>query len=85
MDINPTLNLNDQSKTDDSIKQDGVTINADNGAIVNTNSGNGRSCGLTRMWAMIITICFSLTCDCILGYVLWNGQRETRREFQSEV
>ena len=35
MDINnPTanLNLNDQSKTDDFIKQEGVTIHADNGA-----------------------------------------------------
>jgi len=88
MDINnPTanLNLNDQSKIDDSIKQEGVTIHADNGSVVNTNSGNGRTGGLTRMWAMLITICFSLTCDFILGYVIWNGQQAYRREFQSET
>ena len=38
---NPQLNLNDGSKNDDSIKQEGVTINASNGSVVNTNSGNG--------------------------------------------
>lgn len=86
MDINnPALNLNDQSKVDDSIKQEGVTINANNGSVVNTNSGNGRAGGLTRLWAMLITICFSLTCDLILGYFIWSNQKQYIIEFQNET
>lgn len=86
MDINnPALNLNDNSKVDDSIKQEGVTIHANNGSVVNTNSGNGRAGGLTRMWAMLITICFSLTCDFILGYVIWSGQQQQMGDFHGET
>ena len=53
---NPQLNLNDDSKNDDSIKQEGVTINASNGSVVNTNSGNGH--GRVRL-GLSLTIMFS--------------------------
>lgn len=71
--INPTLNLNDQSAVDESVRQDGVTINASGNATINSNSGNGRV-GLSRMSAMVTTILFSIFCDFLLGAVLWNGQ-----------
>jgi hypothetical protein len=82
--IAPNLNLNDQSATDDSIKQEGVTIHADNGAVVNTNSQNGRG-ELTRMWATLITIVFSITCDIALGLILYYGQMRTCREINSKL
>ena len=73
MNLEPKLDLNDSSKNDDSIKQEHVTINASNGATINSNSGNGRG-EITRMFAMITTILFSIICDIGLGYVLWKGQ-----------
>lgn len=41
MDITPNISASDQSANDESMHQEGVTINASNGSIVNANSGNG--------------------------------------------
>lgn len=42
MDITPNISASDQSTNDESMHQEGVTINASNGSIVNANSGNGQ-------------------------------------------
>ena len=62
MKVEPKLDLNDSSRNDDSIKQEHVTINASNGATINSNSGNGQRGEITRMFAMITTILFSIIC-----------------------
>lgn len=72
MKVEPKLDLNDSSRNDDSIKQEHVTINASNGATINSNSGNGRG-EITRMFAMITTILFSIICDIGLGWMLYAG------------
>lgn len=82
MNLEPKLDLNDSSKNDDSIKQEHVTINASNGATINSNSGNGRG-EITRMFAMITTILFSIICDIGLGYVLWKGQATLSKELET--
>lgn len=38
----PHISASDQSTNDESMHQEGVTINASNGSIVNANSGNGQ-------------------------------------------
>lgn len=78
---NPTFNLDDQSKNDDSIKQDGVTINADNGAIVNANSGNGGR-GLTRKASMLIVMLFSVLGDLAIGITGYVGFKQTSKELE---
>lgn len=76
---NPSLNasLSDQSKVDDSIKQENVVINASDGATINNNSGNKHE-ELTRKTSMIIMILLSALCDCGLGFILYNHQQEIR-------
>lgn len=76
--INPTISANvaDHSATDDSIRQEGVTINANNGSIVNTNSGNkkGHDGGMTRVFATLLIILFSIACDALICSIIYYGQ-----------
>ena len=80
-DISPNLNLNDQSKVDDSIKQEGVTINANNGSVVNANSGNG-SRGLTRKASMLLVMLFSILGDIMIGTTLYVGQQKMMKQIE---
>lgn len=66
-----TASMSDQSKVDDSIKQESVVINASNGATINNNSGNkhGELSRRRSMWTMILV---SLICDCLLGVFLYT-------------
>ena len=67
-----TSNINDHSCVDDSIRQDGVTINAGNGSVINSNSGNGKS--EKKMSALFQILAVSIICDLLIcGLVLFNG------------
>ena len=67
---NPQLNANLDS--DESIKQEGVTINANNGSVINSNSANGRG-EITRLFAMLTTILLSILGDALLGIWLYTS------------
>lgn len=78
MDIVPHLdaNISDHSQTDDSIKQEGVTINASGNATINSNSGNGRTSkvGVSDLFKVLGV---SIMCDVALGVLLYFGQANT--------
>ena len=79
---NLSANLNDESATDSSIAQEHVTINASNGATINSNSGNsGSGKEITRVFAMITTILFSIICDIALGWLVYTQQQNIVSEF----
>lgn len=61
--LNPQMNANvdDHSKTDESINQSGVTIQAGDGSTINTNSGNGsRKPHENTIWKFLGLVCFAL-------------------------
>lgn len=85
MKVEPKLDLNDSSRNDDSIKQEHVTINASNGATINSNSGNGQRGEITRMFAMITTILFSIICDIALGWMFYTGHAKMTSDLDSVI
>ena len=85
MKVEPKLDLNDSSRNDDSIKQEHVTINASNGATINSNSGNGQRGEITRMFAMITTILFSIICDIGLGWMLYAGHAKMSNNLDNVI
>ena len=64
---NPQLNtsINDKSQIDDSIKQDGVTITAGAGSVINTNSGNGKTQKM-GVSALFQVLAVSIICDIMI-------------------
>ena len=84
MDVVPHLdaNINDHSQVDDSIKQEGVTINASGNATINSNSGNGRTSkvGVSDLFKVLGV---SIMCDIALGILLYFGQASTMRKIES--
>lgn len=64
---NPQLsaNINDHSCIDDSIKQDGVTITAGAGSVINTNSGNGKTQKM-GVSALFQVLAVSILCDIMI-------------------
>lgn len=73
----PQMNANLDS--DESIKQDGVTINANNGSVINSNSSNGRG-EVTRLFAMLMTIFLSIIGDVLIVFYLRIANQELRSE-----
>lgn len=79
--MNPQLNstINDHSLVDDSIKQDGVKIQAGAGSVLNMNSGNGRSNSGSSKWSIptifhvlfVSTICDFLIC----WFIMWTNEK----------
>ena len=69
---NPNISASDSSRIDESIKQDGLTINASGNATINSNSGNGRASkvGFSDLFKVL---CVSILCDVILGLLLYMG------------
>ena len=74
MDLTPQLNANihDHSQVDDSVKQEGVTINASGNATINSNSGNGRA-GRVGVSDLFKVLGVSIVCDIALGLLLYVG------------
>ena len=68
-----STNVNDHSKVDDSINQDGgVTINASGNATINSNSGNNheRKPGVSALFQVLAV---SVFCDiAICGLIMFN-------------
>lgn len=83
-DLAPQLNADiaDHSCVDDSIKQDGVTINASGHATINSNSGNGRAnkVGVSELAKVLLV---SIVCDAILCWFLWSGHASTMRKLET--
>ena len=75
MDLTPQMNanINDHSQVDDSIKQEGLTINASGNATINSNSGNGRA-SKVKVSDMLVVLCVSVICDIIICGLLFIGQ-----------
>lgn len=69
MDITPNISASDQSANDESMHQEGVTINASNGSIVNANSGNGQG----RLRALKAFVIFAAILYLFgLGAIAWQ-------------
>lgn len=69
MDITPNISASDQSANDESMHQEGVTINASNGSIVNANSGNGQ--GRLRTLKALVAF-FAVLYLFGLGAIAWQ-------------
>ena len=85
---NPHLsaNLEDNSKVDDSFKQQGTTVNLGNGATYNQNCGNKRE--MSRAMSTIIGVLFSFTCDIfIIGCLIFSFDKlcEKLQDFDRDV
>lgn len=65
--LNPQLNVNDNSKTDESFKQQGTTVNLGSGATYNQNCGNEHSSPKN------IALWVSLLCDFVIVVFLLHG------------
>lgn len=78
---NPHLsaNLEDNSKVDDSFKQEGTTVNLGSGATYNQNCGNQRE--FTRLMSTILILLISLLCDAFIVIILWMGNSNLMGKF----
>ena len=70
---NPHLsaNLEDNSKVDDSFKQEGTTVNLGSGATYNQNCGNQRE--FTRIMSTALILLISLICDAFIFAFIYFG------------
>ena len=70
---NPHLsaNLEDNSKVDDSFKQEGTTVNLGSGATYNQNCGNQRE--FTRLMSTALILLISLICDAFIFAFIYFG------------
>ena len=84
MDLTPQLNanINDHSHVDDSIKQEGLTINASGNATINSNSGNGRA-SKVGMSDLFKVLGVSIVCDIALGVLLYIGHADMMKKLDS--
>ena len=78
---NPHLsaNLEDNSKVDDSFKQEGTTVNLGSGATYNQNCGNQRE--FTRLMSTVLILLISLICDAFIVVILWMGNSNLMSKF----
>lgn len=76
--IDAASNIDDHSQNDDSIRQDGVTIQAGPGSTINANSGNGvqhRSTKKGIVSALFQVLTVSIICDILIcALVVWTSQ-----------
>ena len=78
---NPNLSasLEDNSKVDDSFKQEGTTVNLGSGATYNQNCGNQRE--FTRLMSTILILLISFLCDAFIVVILWMGNSSLMGKF----
>lgn len=87
MDINnPALNLNldDNTKIDESLKQEGTTINLGAGATYNQNSSNTKS-PRTSSGALFKVLFVSIVCDVLLGWFLYTSTDNALSRIDAQV
>lgn len=85
---NPQLNANleDNSKVDDSFKQQGTTVNLGSGATYNQNCGNKRE--MSRTMSTFIGVLFSFMCDLfIIGCLVFSVDKlcDKLQDFDKDV
>ena len=81
-----SANLEDNSRVDDSFKQQGTTVNLGTGATYNQNCGNKRE--MSRAMSTIIGVLFSFTCDIfIIGCLIFSFDKlcEKLQDFDRDV
>ena len=87
MDINnPSLNLSldDNSKIDDSLKQEGTTINLGAGATYNQNSANEKSAKPSSA-ALFKVMFVSILCDLLLGWFIYASTENALGRIDAQV
>lgn len=82
---NPHLsaNLEDNSKIDDSFKQQGTTVNFGNGATYNQNCGNQRE--MSRMTATLLGMGWSLIFDVVIIMAMIVGYDRISMKFYNKM
>ena len=74
----PSLSVADNSKTDDSFKQQGTHVHLEPGAVYNQNCGNKKE--MSRMTSTVIGIVFSAICDLlVIGALVLSFQKMSSR------
>jgi hypothetical protein len=75
--VDATANIDDHSTNDDSIRQEGVTIQAGPGSTINANSGNGQSSKSVKkgmVSALFQVLAVSIICDILIcALVVWTS------------
>lgn len=83
MDINnPSLNLNEDVKTDDSFKQSETTIHLEGGSQYIQNSGNEKKQSTSPLWKVLFV---SIVCDVLLGLFLYTSTDNALSRIDAQV
>lgn len=77
-----TAHMSDASKVDESTKQDNVTINASNGAVINSNSGNNARRGGEEdgaWWMKGSVMCLLIPLVVFIYWFTWRCHAQMER------